>query len=272
MIIHEVRIIKKETDNYIPVTKLIPMFVTVNDVNAEFEIVSKLDGVILVFKETLKAGDLLKVEFSSDLPKVFTKSKYGTGAVYKLYSDETKLKFNSNYKFVIETSETFTSEFTSKYDPFFSTVKIIRRDTGDLLNDVSDETIASLIYDNSLYVVDKLIDIDDGDELEDMYDLDDFEYRVPPYVKGYVRYKTSLDLCYSIYLTKTGKLGAFSKKIGDLDISSEIKLPALTEMMSRFKELIKPYEDLLNNGDSGLTAGFVKANSTSYPVSSRGIF
>lgn len=272
MKIYETRIIKQETEAYEPVTKLAPISVIVNGVQVEFETALILDRPMILFNTPLQEGDKLTIMFESDLPKVFTKSKYGTGAVYKLYSDEVKLKFNSNYKFVIEANETFTSEFTSKYDPFFSTVKIIRRDTGDLLNDVSEEVIASIIYDNSLYVVDKLINIDDGDELEDMYDLDDFEYRVPPYVTNYVRYKTSLDLCYSIYLTKTGKLGAFKKKIGDLDISSEIKLPALTEMMSRFKELIKPYEDLLNNGDSGLTAGFVKANSTSYPISSRGIF
>lgn len=272
MIINEVRIIKKETDNYIPVTKLKPIKVTVNNIEVEFENTNILEKDILVFKENLKDGDLLKIEFNSDLPKAFTKSKYGTGAVYKLYSDETKLKFNSNYKFVVEANQTYTSEFTSKYDPFFTTVNTIRRDTGDLLDSVDDKTISEIIYDNSVYVVDKLIDIDNGDELDDMYDLTSFEYRTPPYVVGYVRYKTCLDLCYSIYLSKTGKLGAFSKKIGDLDISSEIKLPALSEMMSRFRELLKPYEDALNSEDTTSIVSFVKANSTNYPVSNRGVF
>lgn len=264
MKICEVKIIKKETNTYEPATKLTPVSASINGVNVEFEEMcdAKSRNNVLVFKNTIYEGDILTVNFESELTKAFTKSKYGKGAIYKMYSTDAKLKLNSIYKFHLEYDENFDMEFTSKYDPFFTTIKTIRNDTGTLLDNVKDETIADLIYDNSICVIDKL-----GDSSDDIS-----EGKVPLHVKNFVRYKTDIDLCYAIYLSKSGKIGSFKKKLADLDVSSEVKLPYLSDMLSRFRELLKPNEDLLNGDNSDYTMGFVKAKSTKYPVGSRGVF
>lgn len=263
MRICEIKIIKKETDTYEPVTKLAPISVKVNETETKFEIV--LDDVTgnkaLKLETAMHEGDKISIFFESELNKVFTKSKYGKGAIYKMYSTEAKLKLNSMYKFHLEYDENFDMEFTSKYDPFFTTIKTIRNDTGTLLDNVKDETIADLIYDNSLYVINKL-----GDK------ADDLNEKVPLHVKNVVRYKTDIDLCYAIYLSKSGKLGSFKKKLADLDVSNDVKLPFLSDMLSRFKELLKPNEDILDGDNADYTMGFVKAKSKTYPVDSRGVF
>lgn len=258
----EIKIIKKETDAYRLVTQLAPISVTVNDDDVEFEEICTLEGEnAITFSSPLQEGDKLAVYFEDDSKKAFTRSKYGKGAIYKMYSTDIKLKLNSMYKFHLEYDENFDMEFTSKYDPFFTTIKTIRNDTGTLLENVKDEIISSIIYDNSLYVVNKL-----GDAADDM------DEKIPLHIKNVVRYKTDIDLCYAIYLSKSGKVGSFKKKLADLDVSSEFKLPILSDMLSRFRELLKPNEDLLEGDNADYTMGFVKAKATTYPVNSRGVF
>lgn len=263
MTIYETRLIKYDTSQYSPVSKLPFDIVKVNGEKVDIDIYKNNDDVIITFNKPLIEGDLLQIEYYTSDLKIFTKSRYGKGALYKLYSDLAKFKFNCKYKFNLELNEDdcFITEFSSKYNPFYSTVKTVRNDTGNLLDDISDDIISDIIFDNSLLVDDKL-----GEDT-------DLSEGIPLYIKNYVRYKTDLDLCYAIYVTKSGKLGSFKKKLSDLEVSNEIKLPDLENMLSRFKELIKPNESQLENssGDASI-ASFVKAQATEYPVSARGVF
>ena len=212
----------------------------------------------IIFKNPLCQGDKITIVDSIlDNAKIITKSSYDKTAFLKIFSSFQKFRYNHRYlmNLIVEDKD-FTMDFNTKYDPFFTTVKKIRLDTGDLLSKVSDEQISKVIYLNSKEALEILGD--DVDEIES-------------YVKNYVRYKTDIDLCYSIYLTITGKIGSFSKKVGDLEVSNSVKLPYLDDMIKRFKELLKPAEDSLS-GNNIAAASVVKAGSSEYPVSSRGVF
>lgn len=224
----------------------------------------------LFFLIPLSIGDkiIIKDSISNDV-KVITKNSYSNNALFKYYSSNVKFKSNQKYTFTITINkEEHSFAFMSKYDPFYSTIEKIRMDTGDLLNSVSDSQIAKIIHLNSKWALEKLqTSVEAGNNEETVLE------KIPAYTKNYVRYKTNIDFCYSIYLSMSGKIGTVSKTIGDIKIDTSYKIPYLGDMLSRFKELLGPSQELLNNGASASTAvSFVKAQNTTYPVSTRGVF
>ena len=219
------------------------------------------DGYTLHFMEPLEIGDIIKIEDSiPDTAKIVTKNSYNKNALFKILSEATKLKYNHDYVFELPVqNKIFSTKFTSTYDPFYSTIKKIRNDTGNILDGVKDSIIANLIYLHSKEVNDVLTDGAGGTPDE-----------VTVAATNVVRYRTDLDLINAIYLNISGRYGKIDKKIGNIEVAKEIKLPLLEEMLSRFKELLKPNEDALYSTNN--IATFVKANSTSYTVESRGVF
>lgn len=234
------------------------IIVLVNDIELNMGDDYIIEDDTLKFSNPLNTGDKITIKDSIlNSVKVVTKNSYDKNSMYKLYSSKAKFRFNHNYKMIIGIGDTFHEmSFMTKYDPFYATVSKVRLDTGDLLENATDEQIARVIYSNSKETLEIL-----GDDVE----------TIPTYAKNYVRYKTNIDLCYSLYLSMTGKGGSYSKKIGDISIDGSTKLPYLSDMLSRFRELLKPNEDLLNS-ESAKVVSFVKGNSTEYPVSSRGVF
>lgn len=268
--LHEIYIVKNEDFTayeiispieLIEVYNNVLVFINNNELNVDIDYTLS-DGV-LYFTNHLAVGDKIIIKASIlDNVKLITKNSYSKDSLFKVFSSNIKFKSNHKYDFTLSVGdEIFSSSFLTKFDPFYTTVKIIRTDTGDLLNGVSDEQISRVIYSNSKYVLEKL-------EL-----LDEMPEKLPTYAKNYARYKTDIDFCYSIYLSMSGRIGSFSKKIGDIQIDTTYKLPYLSDMLSRFKELLLPNQDLVNNG-SGLSAStsFIRAKGSEYPVTNRGVF
>lgn len=214
-------------------------------------------GDTIIFSNPLEEGDKITIEDSIlDNVKIVTKNSYSRNAVFKIFSSLQKFKKNHTYNWSVNIKGVkYESKFATSFDPYYTTIKKIRLDTGTLLESVSDEIIAGFIYQNSKEAYEIIGDVDE----------------IQPYVRNYVRYKTDIDLCYAIYLSISGKYGSQSKSIGNVEISKTIKLPYIDNMIARFKELLKPNEDLLN-GDSNSVLSFVKAGDTQYPVSGRGVF
>lgn len=103
--INEIKIIKKETSYYEPQIKLLPTNVKVNNIDIEYAISNNLNGNILMFKDNLFEGDLLDILFDTNIKqvqKIFTRSRYANKALLQLYSEDTKLKLNCDYKFHLE--------------------------------------------------------------------------------------------------------------------------------------------------------------------------
>lgn len=252
-------------DEYEIITPIIP------DDDEEHNFVVKLNGKELeyindynvinykiIFNNPLMEGDKIEIYDSIlNSVKVVTKNSYNRNALFKIFSSNINFKFNHTYEFVLPVQgKLFSTEFETEHDPFYTTVKKIRLDTGDLLNKVSDNQIAALIYQYSKEVQDVL-----GDDADS----------IPVYASNVVRYKTDIDLCWAIYLSISGKYGVKSKKVGTIEIEKNTKVPYIETMVKRFKELLAPNEELLNS-DQDTVLSFVKAKSTEYTVPNRGVF
>lgn len=270
--LHEIYIVKTEDyNNYKIVNEILidkdnlsKAIVSVNDKILLFGVDYTINENELIFSEPLCIYDKIIIKDSIlNNVKLITKNSYSKNALFKYYSSNVKFKFNQVYEFVISlNNKDYTNKFNSKHNPFYTTIENIRIDTGDLLANVSDNQIANVIYMNSKEALEKI----EENEI-------DISQKIPTYVKNYVRYKTDIDFCYAIYLSISGKYGSYSKKIGDIQIDNTFKLPYLQEMIGRFKELLKPNEELLSsNAGAGTVASFVKAQSSDYPVSNRGVF
>ena len=275
MVVHEVYIVKE--DDFTRYSLANDMICVVNDLEVlvnNKSLVKDKDYSIydreLFFLIPLVSGDkiIIKDSISNDV-KIVTKNSYSKNALFKYYSSETKFKSNQKYTFTLAVNgDEYTSVFMSKYDPFYSTIDKVRMDTGDLLNSVTDLQIARIIHLNSKIALEKLEAAVEAGNSENTV-----SEKIPMYAKNYARYKTNIDFCYSIYLSMAGKIGTVSKTIGDIKIDTAYKIPYLGDMLSRFKELLAPNQDLLNNGaSSSMAVSFVKGQSTTYPVSNRGVF
>lgn len=212
---------------------------------------------ILVFNNPLSIGDKIQLEYSiSDSVKIVTRNSYSRDSLYKIFSSNAKFKLNHTYDFILKVQgELFSNKFNTKHDPFFTTVKKIRLDTGDILNGATDFQISQIIY---MY----------SKEVQDILGVGS---AVPVSATNVVRYKTDIDLCWAIYCSISGKYGKIEKKVGTIEILKETKLPLIEAMVKRFKDLLKPNEENLN-GSSLTAASFVKAGSKAYTVPNRGVF
>lgn len=222
----------------------------------------------LIFTNPLSIGDKIIIKDSIlDNVKFISKNSYSKNSLFKYFTSEQKLKNNQIYDFILNVNgNEYTSKFLSKYDPLYSTVEKIRMDTGDLLINVPDSQILKIIYLNSKEALEKLESSVEDEALDE-----EVLEKTPAFVKRYVRYRTDIDFCYAIYLSISGKYGTQVKKVGDISIENTVKLPYINEMISRFKELLKPNEDLFG-GTGSTTASFVKGGNTSYPAERTTVF
>jgi hypothetical protein len=230
----------------------------------DYYIDANLDMLLV---KPLKIGDKLEIHDVAvgDNWVVTSKNSYNPNALVKLFSSDQKLKYNQEYTFKIGIHDDgqekiFTESFLSQYDPFYSNVKNIRLDTGDLLEGATDAQISKLIYkwSKDAYAI-----LDNDNRLDDIK-----KYK---YTQNYVRYKTDIDLCYAIYCSISGKYGVIEKDIGNIKIHREVKLPLIEAMIKRFRELLLPNEEQLV-GSTNSIATFVKAGNTAYTVPNRGVF
>lgn len=221
------------------------------------------DEAVILFKSPLEPGDKIEIhDVTENSYRIVSKNSYSKNAIFKLFSSSQKFKYNQEYNFNISIqNKLFSNTFLAQYDPFYSSIKHIRLDTGDLLVNATDEQISRMIYKYSKEAY-KILNNDN--RLDDLVDY--------KYVQNYVRYKTDIDLCYAIYCSISGKYGVITKEVGDIKISREIKIPTISSMIERFTELLRPNEDLLNGENSALVASFVKGKATTYTVDSRGVF
>lgn len=221
---------------------------------------------IIYFSNEVEEGSLIEVidEISKEFNKVITKNSYDRNSLFKLYSKDLKLKYNHKYILTadainVDDIKDFKYTVYASHDPFYTTVSQIRTDCNDFIIDLSDEQIAKMIYLNSKIAKECLDEKNDSASSSGITT----NKTIPRYVKNYVRYKTDIDLCTSIYLAISGKFGSINKTIGSINISKDIKLPYLKDILKKFEEYLKPLEDNLKSHTFSATA-FVKAK-TQFP-------
>ena len=215
------------------------------------------DGKIL-FRNPLEIGSIIKITEDVDKTKIVTKNSYNRNALFHIFSSDQKFKYNNNYIFAVNINEEeFKIDFETQYDPYYSSVKAIRRDMGSCINGVTDNQIAGLIFQHSK---EAFITATNNDKLDDLTDIEKEQY-----IQNIVRYNTDIDLCWLLYYAVSGKYGTISKQIGTIEIEKTTKLPYIETMLKRFQDKLKELEDQLNDGTDTVYS-FVKAGDTDYTV------
>lgn len=218
----------------------------------------------IIFNEPVEIGSIIQIADNVNKTKIITKNSYNKNALLHVFSAEQKLKYNNSYSFKLNINEEeFETYFESQFDPYYSSVKKIREDLGSMINGVKDGQIAKLIFEHSKEVFYVLTNNGSEDDLTDIKKL--------MYPQNIVRYKTDIDLCWLLYYAVSGKYGTISKKIENIEIEKQTKLPYIETMLKRFQDALKELEDQLNNG-TGTILSFTKGGDTKYTVSDRGVF
>lgn len=217
----------------------------------------EVDNTTIEFNYKLTSSDEVMITsvFSTDKMsvEVVGNNNNNPTSLYKKYSKAIKFKNNNKYHVNISlNNKSIKWSFTSKYAPLYCTVDKIRLDTGDLLNEVTDEKIYYMIYLNSKEVQ-ELIRVKNGINGGVTSNINT-TFNPSIYTKAWVRYKTCLDLVNSAFLSLCSINGSTIKKIGVIDVERHVKLPVLKEMLGRFKELFMQQDEYIRKTSSIVNA------------------
>lgn len=172
------------------------------------------------------------------------------------YGEEERLLPNQEYHLSLSIKgETLQDvQFTSRYTPLYSTVKIIRSDFRTLFADYTDHEIYQSIHMNSLL----------ANELAG----EDLSADTPFYAKQYVRYKTEMDIITEVMVKVTSQSGSQEKSLGEFRIATDFKAPKLDGILKLLQTRLMAWEIQLTGAtvDAGSS---VRAGASEYPLRGR---
>lgn len=203
----------------------------------------------IIFNSPLNAGDevnVISVAQSDRLSiEVISSGKSDKPtALYKKYGTAKRLKFNNKYEVKIMIDKVPVQwNFVSKYNPMFTTSKKIYDDIGEFIEGFNEEYVSGMIYRNGMEVISLIDELASREEpIKNVtYEKDeDGNYTTKhKAVKDWVLYKTEIDLIYARYFGISYKYGKVEKRIGDISIAKETKLPYIDNLLARLKDLFK---------------------------------
>ena len=200
----------------------------------------------VIFHRPLAEGDVVSVitNVSTDkinLEIVSTGKADKPNALFKKYGNAKRLKQNNKYEVqMCVGTEIIKWHFVSKLNPLFVSSKKIWEDIGEFIEGFTEEYINSMIYRNSVEVVELIDELaNQTDAVENVtYEVDvDGNYNTASRaVKNWVRFKTEIDLIYARYYGISYRYGSIRKEIGDISIQKDTKLPYIDNLLARIKD------------------------------------
>lgn len=173
------------------------------------------------------------------------------------YGKQQRLLNNQRYSVKFKAQGvTHEFSFTSRYTPLYSTAKIVRNDLGDLLTNITDDTINFSIWQTSLLVTEIATD-------------DSFTNGVPNFaVKQYVRYQTEYNILRKILLILAANAGDETKTLGEFSVIKGTKAPYVKDLLGTIGAELKKWEAAIS---TPLTSrGATKAlTNFPYPLNDR---
>lgn len=200
----------------------------------------------VIFNTPLNAGDTVSV-ISTIISNRLSLEIVSAGradkpnALYKKYGTVNRFKPNNKYEVQIcIDKDMFKWGFISKLNPFFVQPKKIWEDIGEFIEGFTDEYIASMIYRNSVEVIELIDELANADDAVEnvTYDIDgDGMYSTTfRAVMNWVKFKTEIDLIYARYFGISHRYGTIEKEVGDIRIRQEVKLPYIDNLLARLKD------------------------------------
>lgn len=200
----------------------------------------------VIFNRPLSEGDIVSIisniaSNKINLEIVSSGRADKPNALYKKYGTVKRLKENNKYEVhICLGKEMFLWTFVSKLTPLFVSSKKIWEDIGEFIEGFTEEYINSMLYRNSVEVVELIDELANQDDAVEnvTYEIDaDGNYTTTSRaVKNWVRYKTEIDLIYARYYGISYRYGSIRKEVGDISIQKDTKLPYIDNLLDRVKD------------------------------------
>lgn len=183
-------------------------------------------------------------------------------ALYKKYGTVKRLKENNKYEIQIcIDKDIYKWNFVSKLNPLFVSSKKIWEDIGEFIEGFTEEYINSMIYRNSVEVIELIDELANSDDaIENVtYEKDaDGNYTTTSRaIKNWVKYKTELQLVMARYYGISYRYGSVRKEIGDISIEKSTKLPYIDNLLDGLKDQFEEADNAIRG--INIVASGVKA-------------
>ena len=227
----------------------------------------------VIFNTPLSEGDIVSI-ISNIASKKINLEIVSSGradkpnALYKKFGTVKRLKGNNKYEVhICLDKEIYKWNFISKLSPLFVSSKKIWEDIGEFIEGFTEEYINSMIYRNSVEVVELIDELANADEaIENVtYETDNDGNYTTTYraVKNWVRYKTEMELVMARYYGISYRYGSVRKEIGDISIEKSTKLPYIDNLLDRIKDQFEEADNTIR-GTNIVASGVKAINKYSY--------
>lgn len=227
----------------------------------------------VIFNSPLNEGDIVSVISNVasnriNLEIVSSGRADKPNALYKKYGTVKRLKENNKYEVhICLDKEIYKWNFVTKLNPLFVSSKKIWEDIGEFIEGFTEEYINSMIYRNSVEVIELIDELANADEaIENVtYEKDSDGDYTTTYraIKNWVRYKTEIELVMARYYGISYRYGSVRKEVGDISIEKSTKLPYIDNLLDRIKDQYEEADNTIRG--INIVASSVKAiNKYSY--------
>lgn len=227
----------------------------------------------VIFNEPLNEGDIVSVVSNIasnkvNLEIVSSGKADKPNALYKKYGTVNRLKPNNKYEVQICIGkELFKWTFVSKLSPLFVSSKKIWEDIGEFIEGFTEEYINSMLYRNSVEVVELIDELKNQDEAVEnvTYEVDADGNYTTTYraVKNWVRLKTEIELVMARYYGISYRYGTIVKEVGDIHIEKSTKLPYIDNLLDGLKDQFEEADNVIR-GVNIVASGVKGINNYSY--------
>lgn len=227
----------------------------------------------VIFNSPLNEGDIVSVisniaSNKINLEIVSSGRADKPNALYKKYGTVQRLMQNNKYEIQIcIDKEIYKWNFVSKLNPLFVSSKKIWEDIGEFIEGFTEEYINSMIYRNSVEVVELIDELANSEEaIENVtYEKDNDGNYTTTYraVKNWVRFKTEIELIMARYYGISYRYGSVRKQVGDISIEKSVKLPYIDNLIDNLKDQYEEADNVIR-GFNIVASGVKAINNYSY--------
>ena len=222
----------------------------------------------VIFNNPLTEGDIVSVistiaSRKINLEIVSPGKADKPNALYKKYGTVRRFKPNNVYDVQIWIDKEMISwNFVSHLNPLFVSSKKIWEDIGEFIEGFTERYINSMIYRNSVEVIELIDDLANQEEaIENVtYEQDEYGEYTTTYraVKNWVKSKTEIELVMARYYGISYRYGSVKKSVGDLEIEKSTKLPYIDDLLDRLKKQFDEADKVIKG--LNIVASAVKAS------------
>lgn len=227
----------------------------------------------VIFNQPLDEGDVVSV-ISNIASKKINLEIVSSGradkpnALYKKYGTVKRLKENNKYEVhICLDKEIYKWNFVSKLNPLFVSSKKIWEDIGEFIEGFTEEYINSMLYRNSVEVIELIDELANADEAVEnvTYEKDSDGNYTTTYraVKNWVRYQTEIQLVLARYYGISYRYGSIRKEVGDISIEKSTKLPYIDNLLDRLKDQFEEADNTIK-GINIVASGVKAINKYTY--------